>query len=787
LSGLESDLAAAKPGGAPGAGSPPAPSPAQAAPASNVNPTVVQNFAAAVEPHIQELITQAQATYSIPPDEKTLYQQIGNKAREVVNAHKTSPNGDSVQVLSKLQNALMEYKRELTQPIMDRSPAGMQGRVDKLRQKLSGLESDLAAARPQPAAPSPIQAGVNPTVVNNFAAAVEPHITEMLTQARSSLSIPGDEKAMYQQLGEKLQAVVAAHRSNPSSASVQVLSRIQNSLMEYKRELTMPIADRSVAAMAARIGRLQQRLTSADSDIAAARGAQAATFASPGQTAAGGAGSTTPGLTTTASPARLKPWQTAPSNFQMGGQMKGGGMPRLVRVIGAVTQTVATSPQDLGQANACIAKLRENTKWAKSEFLVLLEKVVKGDWKLARSAVVDPDGRNVDITNPKSTTTSEGSVSAASVAELVTQLTQLSKHALTTNSDIKNHEQQLNEIVRKCASLVGHEGTQSSLSSQSLFQTIAPMAITASKATSTAPLSDAKKLIEEGKDEDALLLLEADVVRDPKSVEGWCMLGELHLVQDMDELAIQCFKSAYLVQSTFRPVLLSLGLCLGNEDDVPTSLKMLREWLGEDSKFSALVKQYVVNADVKKDAQKTEEMLKRATKASEKDVDLWVAQGGACIWSGNFEGAGSAFAKAINLQPSDPRLWSKLGASLSKAGKHDKAVQALLQALEIKPRFPRARANLGSVYIDQKKMIDACQQYMICLVLNPKCSYVWDILSEDCGFSASKPELHKAICDKDKHQCMRILSMPNPAELPRKGSELSAAQASDCLKAIGVG
>jgi len=674
----------------------------------------------------------------------------------------------------------------LTQPIMDRSPAGMQARLDKLRQKLSGLESDLAAARPQPAAPAPGQGGVNPTVVNSFAAAVEPHITELLAQARTSFAIPGDERAMYQQLGEKLQAVVAAHRSNPSSASVQVLSRIQNSLMEYKRELTLPITDRSVAAMAARIGRLQQRLTAADNDVAAARGGQAGTMTPQPQPMLGGPGTTSLGVAASSSPSRLKPWQTASSSFQMGGQMKGGGMPRLVKVIGAITQTVGTSPQDLGQANACIAKLRENTKWAKSEFLVLLEKVVKGDWKLARSAVVDPDGRNVDISN-QPITTANASVSAASVAELVTQLTQLSSHALTTNSDIKNHEQQLNDIVRKCASLVGPGNAQSLLPSQSLFQTITPMAITGSKATSTTPLSDAKKLIEEGKDDEALLLLEAEVVRDSKSVEGWCMLGELHLLHDMDELAIQCFKSAYLVRPTFRPVLLSLGMCLGNEDDVSTSLKMLREWLGQDSRLSALVKQYVENPNVKADAQKTVEIFERATKASGTDVSLWIAQGCACIWYGNFEAAAAAFATAIKLKPSDPNLWSKLGASLSKAGKNDQAVQALLQALEIKPRFPRARANLGSVFIDQKKMIDACQQYITCLVLNPQCTYVWDILIEDCGFATSKPELHKAICDKDKQQCMRILSMSNPAELPRKGSDLSAAQAADCLKAIGIG
>jgi hypothetical protein len=50
----------------------------------------------------------------------------------------------------------------------------------------------------------------------------------------------------------------------------------------------------------------------------------------------------------------------------------------------------------------------------------------------------------------------------------------------------------------------------------------------------------ALKLIEEGQDEEAILVLEAEVQRDPESSEGWRIMGEIHASRDMDKEAIQC-------------------------------------------------------------------------------------------------------------------------------------------------------------------------------------------------------------------------------------------------------
>ncbi len=50
----------------------------------------------------------------------------------------------------------------------------------------------------------------------------------------------------------------------------------------------------------------------------------------------------------------------------------------------------------------------------------------------------------------------------------------------------------------------------------------------------------AKKLIAEERSQDAIMVLEAEVQKNPASSEGWRLLGQLHAENDEDEPAVAC-------------------------------------------------------------------------------------------------------------------------------------------------------------------------------------------------------------------------------------------------------
>jgi len=54
------------------------------------------------------------------------------------------------------------------------------------------------------------------------------------------------------------------------------------------------------------------------------------------------------------------------------------------------------------------------------------------------------------------------------------------------------------------------------------------------------PLELAKKLIQEEKHQEAILVLQVEVKRNPASSEGWCLLGQLHADNDEDEASVAC-------------------------------------------------------------------------------------------------------------------------------------------------------------------------------------------------------------------------------------------------------
>lgn len=89
----------------------------------------------------------------------------------------------------------------------------------------------------------------------------------------------------------------------------------------------------------------------------------------------------------------------------------------------------------------------------------------------------------------------------------------------------------------------------------------------------------AKQLVEEGKTQEAILCLEAEVQKNHENAEAWRLMGQLFQENDQDDFAIISFKKAYEVDPYDLDSLLCLGISCTNELNEMEATQYLHNWL----------------------------------------------------------------------------------------------------------------------------------------------------------------------------------------------------------------
>ena len=89
----------------------------------------------------------------------------------------------------------------------------------------------------------------------------------------------------------------------------------------------------------------------------------------------------------------------------------------------------------------------------------------------------------------------------------------------------------------------------------------------------------AKELIEQGKIQEAILCLEAEVQKNKENAEGWRILGSLYQENDQDNFAIVALKNAHQADPYDLESLISLGISSTNELEQREALMHLTNWL----------------------------------------------------------------------------------------------------------------------------------------------------------------------------------------------------------------
>lgn len=256
------------------------------------------------------------------------------------------------------------------------------------------------------------------------------------------------------------------------------------------------------------------------------------------------------------------------------------------------------------------------------------------------------------------------------------------------------------------------------------------------------PLREGQELFRKGLLSEAVLALEAEVLKNPDNAEGWRLLGVANAENDDDQQAIASMMHAHEADPTNLEVLLALGVSHTNELEQPAALKYLYSWLQYHPQYGKIAPPELSNSLYYADVART---FNEAAVMAPEDADVHIVLGVLYNLSREFEKAIEAFQTALKLKPRDYSLWNKLGATQANSVQSADAIFAYQQALDLKPNYVRAWANMGISYANQGMYEDSIRYYVRALAMNPKADNAWQYLriSLSC---ASRNDMMEA-CD----------------------------------------
>ncbi|KAM6579120.1 hypothetical protein CsatA_002894 [Cannabis sativa] len=239
------------------------------------------------------------------------------------------------------------------------------------------------------------------------------------------------------------------------------------------------------------------------------------------------------------------------------------------------------------------------------------------------------------------------------------------------------------------------------------------------------PLKEGQELFRKGLLSEAVLALEAEVLKNPENAEGWRLLGIANAENDDDQQAIAAMMRAQEADPANLEVLLALGVSHTNELEQAAALKYLYGWLRNHPKYGTLATPGLADSLYYADVSR---LFNEAAQMSPEDADVHIVLGVLYNLSREYDKAIESFQTALKLKPHDYSLWNKLGATQANSVQSADAILAYQQALDLKPNYVRAWANMGISYANQGMHEDSIRYYVRALAMNPKADNAWQYL-----------------------------------------------------------
>ncbi|BBN18341.1 peroxin-5 [Marchantia polymorpha subsp. ruderalis] len=257
------------------------------------------------------------------------------------------------------------------------------------------------------------------------------------------------------------------------------------------------------------------------------------------------------------------------------------------------------------------------------------------------------------------------------------------------------------------------------------------------------PLKEGQELFRRGLLSEAVLALEAELLKNPENSEGWRLLGITHAENDDDKQAIASMVRARDADPTNLEVLLALGVGHTNELEQAEALRYLGGWLQNHPQYSKFVQQDVNSLSHSQVTQ----MVNEAALVAPGDGDVHTVLGVLYNLSREYDRAIQSFQRALELKPRDYSLWNKLGATQANSARSADAIYAYQQALDLKPNYVRAWSNMGIGYANQGRYEESIRYYVRALGMNPKADNVWDYLKISLSSCAARWDMMEA-CER---------------------------------------
>ncbi|XP_021320776.1 peroxisome biogenesis protein 5 isoform X2 [Sorghum bicolor] len=256
------------------------------------------------------------------------------------------------------------------------------------------------------------------------------------------------------------------------------------------------------------------------------------------------------------------------------------------------------------------------------------------------------------------------------------------------------------------------------------------------------PMQEGQELFRKGLLSEAVLALEAEVLKNPDNAEGWRLLGVTHAENDDDQQAIAAMMRALEANPTNLEILLALGVSHTNELEQGEALRYLSRWLQNHPKYGGLVPPQSTDSPYGPDVVR---LFNEAAQMSPEDADVHIVLGVLYNLSREYDKAIASFKTALQLKPQDYSLWNKLGATQANSIQSADAILAYQQALDLKPNYVRAWANMGISYANQGLYEDSIRYYVRAVAMNPKADNAWQYLRISLS-NASRADMIAA-CD----------------------------------------
>jgi arylsulfatase A-like enzyme/Tfp pilus assembly protein PilF len=190
----------------------------------------------------------------------------------------------------------------------------------------------------------------------------------------------------------------------------------------------------------------------------------------------------------------------------------------------------------------------------------------------------------------------------------------------------------------------------------------------------------------EGRIDEAIATVREALASDPEIVDGYTMLGNLHVKAKRHADAVQAYQRALSLDPEHQGAAFSLALTYKQMDRL---------------------------ADAEAGFERARQLDPRSGKAHWQLADIWMQRG-------DFARAEGALTAALSLNVDRPAFLVKLGECYIELKRHDEAEKALHDALTLKPDLLVAHYDLGLVYEARGEHDRAIAEYETERERNPK-------------------------------------------------------------------